>query len=292
MARSKKIMSWGGWGRANGEPPAATNWGLADARPQPPAVQLVGEIDHDDFRDAIDLVRTDSRLLVDQESTPELIVVANSRPDVVSHRQLKSLHQYAPLAGIVMLLGSWCEGETRNGRPWPAAHRCYWYEFPAWWRRQIALRNTGRCPDWARPANFLPRVAVPGHPRATPSLLVLHAAQRESADALADALEHAGYSTVWQPPHRARLHVRGAVAGIWDGAQLNELEEADLAQFCQYMARDGAPVIALLDFPRRDRVDHAMQLGAAAVLGKPWLKSALAMTIEQITSNTQLARAA
>jgi len=35
--------------------------------------------------------------------------------------------------------------------------------------------------------HFLPRVAVPGHPRATPSLLVLHATGRESADALADA---------------------------------------------------------------------------------------------------------
>jgi hypothetical protein len=262
------------------------------ARPQPPVVQFIGDIENADFRDAIALLRSDAQPPAGRETTPELLVVANGRPDVVSHDQLNALHRGAPLAGIVMLLGSWCEGETRTGRPWPAAHRCYWYEFPAWWRRQIAMRNAGRCPDWARPINFLPRVAVPGHPRATPSLLVLHATGRESADALADALEQAGYSTVWQPPNRPRPLVRGAVAGIWEGAQLSEREATDLGQFCQQMARDGAPVIALLDFPRRDRVDHALQLGAAAVLGKPWLKSALTMTLENIMSETHVARAA
>jgi hypothetical protein len=255
-------------------------------------VQLVGDANHADFRDAVEVIRADARLMAERESTPELIVVANSRPDLGSHGELEKLHRGAPLAGIVMLLGSWCEGETLTGRPWPTAHRCYCYEFPAWWRRQIALRNAGRCPDWARPSNFLPRLAVPGHPRAKPSLLVLNSSHRESADALADALEHAGYSTVWQPPHRPRPLIRGAVAGIWDGAQLSEREAADLAQFCQHMSRDGAPVIALLDFPRRDRVDLAMQLGAAAVLGKPLLNEALTMTIEQVTSKTQLAHAA
>jgi AmiR/NasT family two-component response regulator len=43
-----------------------------------------------------------------------------------------------------------------------------------------------------------------------------------------------------------------------------------LAQFCERIADDAGPVVALLDFPRHDRVERARQLGATAVLGMPW----------------------
>jgi len=233
------------------------------------------------------MLRANARLLHDPEPSPELIVVAQSRPDVISHDRFRSLQQDAPLAGIVTLLGSWCEGEMRTGRPWLGGHRLYWYEFPAWWRRQIALRASGRCPDWAQPAGVLPRVAVPGHPRPRFGLLVLNSTRRDNADAIADTLQSAGYSTIWQPPGRPVPLVRGVSAGIWDGAQLSDHEAADLAHFCHQMAHHGAPVIALLDFPRRDRVDLARELGAAAVLGKPWLNAALVSTLEESLRTTK-----
>jgi AmiR/NasT family two-component response regulator len=81
--------------------------------------------------------------------------------------------------------------------------------------------------------------------------------------------------------------VRGVSAGIGDGAQLSDHEAADLAHFCQQMAHHGAPVIALLDFPRRDRMDLARQLGAAAVLGKPWLNAALVSMLEESLVRTK-----
>ena len=102
-----------------------------------PVVKLVGEIDHPDFRDAIELLRSDARV-ADAGATPELNVVAQSRPDSICSDQLNHLQRAAPLAGIAALLGSWCEGETRTVRPWPGIQRLYWYEFPAWWRRQRA----------------------------------------------------------------------------------------------------------------------------------------------------------
>jgi hypothetical protein len=40
-------------------------------------------------------------------------------------------------------------------------------------------------------------------------------------------------------------------------------------------------VIALLDFPRRDRVDQALELGASSVLGKPWETGALVGAIQR-----------
>jgi AmiR/NasT family two-component response regulator len=58
------------------------------------------------------------------------------------------------------------------------------------------------------------------------------------------------------------------------------------------MARDGAAVVVLLDFPRRDRVDRAFKAGAAAVLGKPYLNSDLIATLEAIAASSHRARAA
>ena len=45
--------------------------------------------------------------------------------------------------------------------------------------------------------------------------------------------------------------------------------------------------MVLLDFPRRDRVDWALEAGAAAVLGKPGLNADLVTTLETITELPQ-----
>ncbi|MGH9818364.1 MAG: hypothetical protein ACRD6I_20055, partial [Candidatus Acidiferrales bacterium] len=115
-----------------------------------PSVRLVGDFHHPDFEDAIELLRAGAQIVSTPDIPPELIVVTQSRPDMISDRTIQSIRRSAPLSGIIALLGSWCEGETRTGRPWPGIERLYWYEFPAWWRRQLAVRAAGRCPDWAR----------------------------------------------------------------------------------------------------------------------------------------------
>ncbi len=106
-----------------------------------PTVQLLGEVGHPDFCDAIELLKRDAYLVDDNSLIPELIVVAQSRPDAIRSDQLGSIHRSSPLAGVVALLGSWCEGEMRTGRPWAGAQRLYWYDFPAWWTRQMSLRD-------------------------------------------------------------------------------------------------------------------------------------------------------
>lgn len=270
-----------------------------------PVVQLLGETEHPDFRDAVALVRGESRLVVGGEMPPDVVIVAQSRPDVMGREQLDRLRRAAPLAGVVALAGSWCEGETRTGRPWPGIRRLYWYEFPAWWQRQMQLRTAGRCPDWARPANFgFPAAAgklladsrllegEPGRAVVRAGLVVLHTSNRATADAVADSFRQAGYSTVWQPPGRPRSVVRGAIAGVWDGGQLSDDESTDLAAFCAALSYEGAPIVVLLDFPRRDCVDRAMEIGAAAVLGKPWMNAELVSTIGLIASQSQISRAA
>ncbi len=56
------------------------------------------------------------------EVGPDVIVVAQAFPGQFSHEAIDRLRRLAPLARVVGLMGSWCEGEMRTGSPWPA--RC------------------------------------------------------------------------------------------------------------------------------------------------------------------------
>jgi len=262
---------------------------LTNHKSRPLTVQLVGAFDHPDFHEAATLIRAAARCENGPAASPEVVVVAQARPGQVSQGEVESLQRRYPLAGVVTIAGSWCEGETRTGRPWPGVKRFYWYEFPAWWRQQLALHAAGRCPDWARPTTDLLRLApIPTlqskiqKPRR--GVVILNAANRCIASAITDVLYDAGYATVWRQSGRTTTVVRGAAAGIWDGNQLDDSEAANLSAFCRALARDTTPIVALLDFPRRDRCEIAQQLGAATVLGKPWINTDLITTIEAIST--------
>jgi hypothetical protein len=252
---------------------------------------MAGDMGHAEFREVVDMLRTDANLVATATESPEVAIFFHSRPLSVNVQVLQYLRQAAPLAAVVVVAGSWCEGEPRTGHAWPGVHRHYWYEFPTWWRRQMRLRFAGNCPDWARPPELVTaRTAKPT--RSPCDAVVLRTAHTATAETLADRLTLAGYSTVLQMAGKRSQPVGGAAAGIWDGNQLDNIEAQDLSRFCMQLGVDGAPVIALLDFPRRDAVDRAIELGAAAVLGKPWLNVSLLLTLEQLIARRPLPIAA
>jgi len=279
-----------------------------------PTVWLAGRADHPDFRDATALLRADAAVMtVDDDrreivnldqavASPELVIIAQDRPGSVRRRHVESLAHQAPLAGFVALVGSWCEGELRSARPYTSIPCVRWYEFPGWWRRQMSLRDEGRCPDWARSADFGFRISDCGsqttirHPQGVHppwrairngGLIVLAATRWETADVLAGILQEAGYASMWQRPGHDWQPVRGAVAGIWEGGQLDDREADELAAFSRRLAHDAAPVVALLDFPRRDRCKLAIAAGAAVVIGKPWLNTELIETVRWLNAQRE-----
>lgn len=267
-----------------------------------PAVRLIGDVSYPDFRDAVALLRDDACLLAATDMPPELVVVAQSRPGSVDASVADGVRRSSPLAGIVVLAGSWCEGEMRTGKPWPGVERLYWYQFPSWWNRQLALRAAGRCPDWAHPAESQLRISDCGlrvvsrferriGEERNVGLVEISTRCREAADVIGDVLCRAGYATIWKSSGRSPT-IRGAVAGIWDGGQLSDREATELSRFCSRHSVDDAPVVSLLDFPRRDRIDQALELGATAVLGKPWRTEDLVVTLAAVIEQPRRARAA
>jgi hypothetical protein len=123
-------------------------------------------------------------------------------------------------------------------------------------------------------------------------LIVLRTAYVETARALADIFRHAGYATAWQHALSGDLALRGALAGVWEGGQLDDCEANDLSAFCASLVRDSAPVVTILDFPRRDSCDRALRCGATGVLGKPWRNDQLLASIEIAAAKWDARRAA
>src|SRR5262245_6019486 len=94
-------------------------------------VVMIGDTQHVEFRAAADWLARHTDLQTapcpDQELVsvfqPDVVVMAQSRPAQWTRAAIEQLHAAAPLARLIALLGTWCEGETRTGRVIPGLIR-------------------------------------------------------------------------------------------------------------------------------------------------------------------------
>ncbi len=126
-------------------------------------ILVIGDIHRTEFRESASClkrsgvveiaadVETARAALTQGRIAPEVIVVAQSFPGQFSHEAIDRLRRAAPLARILGLMGSWCEGEMRSGRPWPATARLYWHQWPARCRRQFRCLAVGKRCSFALP---------------------------------------------------------------------------------------------------------------------------------------------
>jgi hypothetical protein len=214
---------------------------------------------------------------------PDVLVVAQIFPGQFSHSVLDRLRRLAPLARVIGLLGSWCEGEMRTGSPWPGAVRTYWHQWAIRCDRELLRLARGGSCAWALPPTateeerLLADMGEDWPPRQ--GMVVICAQSREMAEWLSAVCRSRGFATVWQrPPITAR--VEGAVAAIFDGGDLGEGQSHDLARLAA--ALHPAPALVLLDFPRVSDREHALSAGAAAVVSKPVAVDDLLWELERI----------
>ena len=218
--------------------------------------------------------------------TPDVIVVAQAYPGQFSTEAVDRLRCLEPLAPVVGLLGSWCEGETRSGQPWPAAVRIYWHQWPAQAEQEIARLRAGTCSTWSLPitASEEERLLLLAEERIAKreGLIAIWTPDFEMQDWLQAACAQRGYSTVWLLAHRP-LPAEEVTAAIFDGNECRGEEAESLRQLAA--ALGPVPIIALLDFPRIDDRNRALGAGAHAVLSKPVLIEDLFWQIEQLVEH-------
>lgn len=259
------------------------------------AVLLLGDAERAEFREArasLDaLTRTThaadleqaAELLSDGSLLPDLIVLAQSRPGEFSAAAVDRLRLAAPLARLVALLGSWCEGETRTGRPLPGVIRVYWHQWLPRFRQDLERIRRDWCPTWGLPATageeerLLLLTRLP--PARRQGLVAIAVRQFAMADWLSAACRLAGYATVWLQPSRP-ARIEGAVALLWDGDDFSDQRLAELQRLRVELGL--LPVLALLDFPRIGDRDAVMAAGATAVLSKPLLVDDLLWSLQEV----------
>ena len=198
------------------------------------------------------------------------IVLAQAYPGQFSAVAIDRLRSLAPLARLIAILGSWCEGEPRSGHPLPGVIRMYWHQAAVRIRWEFPRCFEAESSVWGLPATatdeerLLASIDAP-LPEGR-GLVALWTRRPEMEGLLADACHRGGYATVWLHPRRP-ARVQGAVAAIYDGAVLDAAGLAELRQFAAEVSP--APVLALLDAPRIQDFRLAQTLGVT-VLAKPF----------------------
>lgn len=208
---------------------------------------------------------------------PQVILVAQRWPGEFSRRQFDRLRRLAPLARVIELMGSWCEGVQRSEETLPAKLPLAWHQAIARLAPEFDRATEGGLPAWGLPATatdeerlLAAMPALDGRRQAAPrGLLAVHAANSETAAALCAAAAGYGFGAVWL---RGRLdeHVAGAAAAIWDVRSRTVANAEGLAEW--RAARGDAPIAALVDFPRVEDCELLIAAGATFVVSKPfWL---------------------
>ena len=248
------------------------------------SILVLGDIDRSEFRGPVSELRSLGRVAVADdvssavklvsggEVVPDVVVVAQAYPGQFATDAIDQLRRAAPLARVVGLLGTWCEGETRTGWPWPAAIRVYWHQWRPQCEQELTRLAAGRASTWALPitagdeerllaASHQPFPVKKGHIAISTPLF-------DMQDWLQKICRRRGYSTSWLRP-RQSIETEQVTAAIFDADECSG-KELDALKYL-VGAIEPAPVLALMDFPRVESRDRALAAGARAVLSKPLL---------------------
>ena len=121
-----------------------------------PHLLLTGDFWHAEFRGLVQDLRLPVTLVGLDQVEAQLadldevsaLVVAESRRGQIPRATLVAIRDRHPLLPMVLLLGSWCEGETRSGDPVPGVARVYWHQWRGEFRWFLDQLAAGRVAGW------------------------------------------------------------------------------------------------------------------------------------------------
>jgi hypothetical protein len=203
-------------------------------------------------------------LLSENEWSPEFILIAQALPGVISQDEIEKVRQAAPLAQIVIVAGSWCEGELRTGQPPEGVLRMYWHEFANWWPTRMQS-------DWSACLDgpFAARCSKLSTQSQNSCSAAIHSPTLAEFQAISSVLTPSGCKTMWVR-HADGFPSEYSV-GIWDGGQLDFQELTKLKAFASKVQSRSGKLVVLLDFPRKEHFELLQDLGCHAVFGKPYI---------------------
>jgi hypothetical protein len=282
-------------------------------------ILMLGDYGHREFQNAVSQMEevadvlcfrsadAASIWLASSNGSPRLIVVAQSRPGQFHAANLEAIHGFSPLSRMAVLLGSWCEGETRSGFPYPGIERVYFHAWNTWFARRWPASNQPPASNQVTESNqvtaavqpadaFLLRTATPNdfflaESRVRISQLSasigISSRNADTVDALRDAFKLVDVSLSWLSdcPIAADLsHLDLAIAHDVEPRESRMESIAEIESLCP-----GVPILAMIDFPRWDEI-QILERRVAGLISQPYRIGDLIDTVSQILVDRGLQR--
>lgn len=245
---------------------------------------LIGDATHAEFRAAVETLSQSTTLVrardvasalttCHESAPPDVVVIAQPYSGCIPADEVDQLRRLAPLARVIVLLGSWCEGESRSGLPIPGATRIYWHQWPARWEQELARLAAGRCPAWGLPVTAtdddrLLHFAYDDPPQLRGTVAIV--ASPETAGWLAAVCRGVGLTPLEVAVRDVRARKRPACdLVVFEAAALGYDQSQDALRWAR--GWHGVPLVALCEFPRIEDREAWTSAGVRAVLARPVL---------------------
>ncbi len=242
-------------------------------------ILLTGDYWHADFQPIVSSFKTPTTLVPIEkiesvsDSTFDLIIIAQARRDQHSQVDVEKLHAIFPTTPVIAVLGSWCEGETRSGKPWPGVTRIYWHQWQGRYQNFIDQLSESGITEWHAPrtSTIGDRIAIPkavpvGNPISCVAISAWTATRHQMAVA---AIHHFGWRSTW------------IERGVWNAETITAVDaiciEAD-AWCSEVESRvkwiqsevPNKPMVLLVNYPRVAQLKAINAAGIAEVVSKPF----------------------
>lgn len=246
-----------------------------------PRVLLSGDYWHGDFKNLnanlfipATLVPFESLQALDANRF-SLIVIAQSRSNQFAQEVIDDLVARNPLTPVVMLLGSWCEGERRTDRPIEGVKHVYWHQWSGQFTKFCQQMAQDGVSLWHTPPTESDADRVVSEIVDRPPIRSLAGTVvgiSASSVAVFDSLSHGvtaiGGKAKWVE-HTSWINLLASIEIICIDA--NSLD-ASLKRRVRWLKSQTVhvPMIAILNFPRTQEIEELKRLGVSAILSKPF----------------------
>lgn len=278
------------------------------------AILVTGDYWHSDFKDLIGagpasttLVTMDkflhpadadpsasALLAIGGQDSFDLVVIAQSRQGQFDQSMIDAVKSFAGSTPVVMMLGSWCEGELRSDQPAEGVTRVFWHQWQGRFETfEKHLADSG-VTLWHGPTTETDADRIVAS-RALDSVsdsehlcIGVSAWNVEAYDSLSAAIQSFGWKTRWV--ERTNLpSLAGAINAVCIDA--NSLDE-NLERRINWLKEQvlDAPLVLTLNFPRKDEVSRLRGMGVSHLVSKPFelndLRAAISQSVEAVGEST------
>ncbi|MDB4766721.1 hypothetical protein OAG71_03430 [bacterium] len=261
-----------------------------------PRVLLTGDYWHADYRNLIGemaipatLTPLDKITAVDTQRF-SLIVIAQSRSGQFDQAEIDAIVSENPITPVVMLLGSWCEGERRSDTPVEGVKRVFWHQWQGRFQSFCdQLRNEG-ISIWHSPATLSDADCVSEQRVGLDQSHVIgvSALNEQTYESLAQGITAIGGKPKWVE-RVSWVNLAASVSAICIDADSFSPTLEKRISWAQSQV-EHVPLIVMMNFPRRQEIEALQRAGVVRVVSKPFeladLQSAIESVIE-IDSNGQ-----